>query len=888
MQRLVLVAIVGLAITPTTGASAWAEAPASLRVFPSEISLRGQGDTQGIVVQLVDDQGTTRDVTDKVQLKASDSKLVDASGQRVRSLANGKASLIVQHDKLTAEVPVTVEESDKSRPVSFRLDVMPVFMKHGCNNGSCHGAARGKDGFHLSLFGYDPAGDYFRLTRQLVGRRIDLAVPEKSLMLEKTIGLVPHTGGKLFDADSDDYKTLLRWLQAGAPDDTGETPVPLGIEMLPPKVVFAGGDATQKTIVLAKYSDGSTRDVTRLALFLTNNEAVAAIAKDGVIKGNTRGGAFVFARFNKFTVGSEVIVLPTNDNFAWPDTPASNYIDTLVFDKLRKLHMAPSELCTDEMFLRRVYLDLIGLAPTREEFDQFVADADPQKRAKLIDKLLDRDEFVDIWTMKWGEMLRIRAANNQPQYGRDAKAMWSYSEWVHDEMAKNRPLNEFVAELVTGSGSNLRQPPSNLYTSSERLTPQKTAEDLAQVFLGTRIQCAQCHNHPFDRWTMDDYYSFASFFAGVNMKRGVEGREVVIYNNNAANTVEHPVDGRRMKPKVLGGDAPDVEGVDPRKKLAEWLTSPDNAAFSQTMANVIWSHFFGRGIVEPVDDVRISNPPSNKELLEEIGRKLAEYGFDKKKLIRDICNSRTYQLSAASNSTNELDEAYFSHSYVRRLRAEVLLDTITRITGTEDRFPQSPPGTRAVQLYSGSVSNYFLTTFGRAPRESACSCEVNKEANLSQALHLVNGDTITQKIAQSQLIGNLLNQKKTTPEIIEELYIRALSRKPTASEIEKLEAIVKEESSNVDRISQLAALQAQSDQNYRRGEEQLKKLKADYEKLREDGQEAEALAGQERQIQNLERQLGSIRQRFEGNATLLVYRDILWGIFNSTEFAFNH
>ncbi len=868
--------------------SAWADPPASLRVFPSELSLRGQGDVQGVVVQLIDDQGTTRDVTGTVQLKASNAQFIEVSGQMIRSLSNGKTTLVVQHEGLTTEVPVTVEDSDKSRPVSFRLDVMPVFMKHGCNNGSCHGSARGKDGFHLSLFGYDPAGDYFRLTRQLVGRRIDLAVPEKSLMLEKTTGLVTHTGGKLFATDSDDYKTLLRWLQAGAPDDTGETPVPLGIEMLPPKVVFAGGGATQKTVVLAKYSDGSVRDVSRLALFLSNNEAVAAIGKDGVVKGNTRGGAFVFARFNKFTVGSEVIVLPTDDNFAWPETPASNYIDTLVFDKLRKLHMAPSELCTDEMFLRRVYLDLIGLAPSRDEYDQFVADADPQKRAKLVDKLLERDEFVDIWSMKWGEMLRIRAANNQPQYGRDAKAMWSYSAWVHEQMAKNRPLNEFVADLVTGSGSNLKSPPSNLYTAAERLTPQKTAEDLAQVFLGTRIQCAQCHNHPFDRWTMDDYYSFASFFAGVNMKRGVEGREVIVFNNNAANTVEHPVDGRRMKPKVLGGDAPDVEGNDPRKKLAEWLTSPDNSAFGQTMANVIWSHFFGRGIVEPVDDVRISNPPSNKELLAELGRKLAEYGFDKKKLIRDICNSRTYQLSAASNPTNELDEAYFSHSYVRRLRAEVLLDTITRITATEDRFPQSPPGTRAVQLYSGSLSNYFLTTFGRAPRESACSCEVNREANLSQALHLVNGDTITQKIAQSRLIANLLDQKKTTPEIIEELYVRALCRKPTPTEIEKLEVIVKEESGNPDRITQLAALQAQGDQNYRRAEEQLKKLKAEYEKLREDGQEAAALAGQENQIQTLERQLGSIRQRFENNATLLVYRDILWGIFNSTEFAFNH
>ena len=305
-----------------------------------------------------------------------------------------------------------------------------------------------------------------------------------------------------------------------------------------------------------------------------------------------------------------------------------------------------------------------------------------------------------MWTMKWGEMLRIRAYNAAPAYGRDAKAMFSYAAWVKEQMAQNRPLNELVADLVVGTGSNLKSPTANLYTASERLTPEKTGEDIAQVFLGTRIQCSQCHNHPFDRWTLDDYYGFAAFFAGVNLKRGIEGREMIVANSNNFNTRPHPVDGRLMKPKVLGGPAPEVEGQDPRKALAAWITSPDNEAFRQTMANIIWSHFFGRGIVEPVDDVRISNPPSNKELLEEIGKTLAAYGFDKKKLMRDICNSRTYQLAAGTNPTNELDEAYFSHSYVRRLRAEVLLDTITKVTGTEDRFPQSPPGTRAVQIHT--------------------------------------------------------------------------------------------------------------------------------------------------------------------------------------------
>lgn len=869
--------------------ASYGAAPAStLKVFPAAVELGGKDDRQSIVVQAVDAEGVTRDVTTAAKLRLADPKLAGFQGQTLQPIADGQTRLSVEHAGQKVEVPVVVKDAAQARPVSFRLDVMPIFMKYGCNNGSCHGAARGKDGFHLSLFGYDPEGDYFRLTRQIVGRRIDLAAPEKSLMLEKTTSAVQHTGGKLFGPESVDYQTLLRWVQAGAPNDTGATPEPLGIELLPSKVVFAGSGATQRTVVLARYSDGSTRDVTRLALFLTNNEGVAQISKEGVIKGGGRGGAFVFTRFNKFTVGTEVIVLPTGDNFRWTKPPEDNYVDTLVFDKLRKLHMAPADLCSDEAFLRRVYLDLIGLPPSRDEYDRFVTDTDSKKRAKLIDALLDRDEFVDLWTMKWGEMLRIRSANNQSQYGRDAKAMWPYATWVREQMARNRPLNEFVSELVVGSGSNFKSPPSNMYTSTERLTPQKTAEDLAQVFLGTRIQCAQCHNHPFDRWTMDDYYGFSSFFAGVNMKRGIEGREVVVFNNNAANTVDHPVDGRKMKPKFLGGDAPAVEGQDPRKALAAWLTAPENAAFGQTMANVIWSHFFGRGIVEPVDDVRISNPPSNRELLEELGRKLAAYGFDKKKLIRDICNSRTYQLSAATNSTNELDEAYFSHAYVRRLRAEVLLDTISKVTETEDRFPQSPPGTRATQLYSGSISNYFLTTFGRAPRESACSCEVNREANLSQALHLVNGDTISQKVVQSRLIGSMLAQKQPPEAIIEELYVRALCRKPTADETKQLVEIVNQDANDPERINHLAGLQAQADQRYRRDEEQLKKLKAELDEMQMAGQEAAALATLQKQIANLESRQETIRKQYAGNAVQLVYVDILWGLFNSTEFAFNH
>ncbi len=862
-----------------------AHAAPALTVFPAAVELRGRDGRQTLVVQTIDAEGITRDVTKAATFRLADKAVANIADRTLEARKDGTTRLAVEHGGLTAEVPVTVTGAGQDRPVSFRLDVMPVFMKHGCNNGSCHGAARGKDGFMLSLFGYDPAGDYHRLTRQVVGRRVDLAAPEKSLMLEKCVGAVPHTGGKLFDTAHPDYQTLLRWLKAGAPDDGADTPVPVGVELLPPKVVFNGAKATQKTVVLAKYSDGSVRDVTRLALYLTNNEAIAAIDKDGVVTAGGRGGAFVFARFSKFTVGSEVIVLPADDGFAWPNPPAANYIDGLVFDKLKKLRLAPSEVCNDETFLRRASLDLIGLPPTREQHDKFVADRDPAKRAKLIDAYLERPEFVDVWAMKWGEALRIRANAQNPSYGRDAKAMFAYAAWVKEQVAKNRPLNEFVADLLVGSGSNFKSPTANLYTAGEKLTPQKTAEDVAQVFLGTRIQCAQCHNHPFDRWTMDDYYGFAAFFAGVTLKRGVEGREVVVVNNNAANTVPHPIDGRAMKPKFLGGDAPMVDGEDPRKALAGWLTAPENTAFSQTMANTVWSHFFGRGITDPVDDVRISNPPSNKELLDELGRRLAGYGFDQKKLVRDICNSRTYQLSAATNTTNELDTTYFSHGYVRRLRAEVLLDTITAITGTEDRFPLSPPGTRAVQIHTGEVSTYFLTTFGRATRETPCSCEVNREANLSQALHMVNGDTITAKIAQGKLLAGLVAAKATPGEVIDELYLRTLCRKPTEAERAKLVEIVRRETADPKRVQELAETQAGADGVYKRTEERLRAVKDEVAKLPKGGTLPPALV---KQVKALEEVQAAARKRFQTNATQMVYGDILWGLFNSTEFAFNH
>ena len=674
--------------------------------------------------------------------------------------------------------------------ISFRLDVMPVFFRAGCNSGGCHGAAAGKDGFHLSLFGYDPAGDYFRLTRQIVGRRVDVAVPEQSLLLLKSIGKVPHTGGRRFAINSDLYNTLLHWVEQGAVDDAAGVPQVTGISIVPDKLVFDGKQPKRPLQVMAKYSDGTTRQVSELALYLTNNKVTADIDDKGIVTAGKRGDTFVFARFAKYTAGAEVIVLP-RDKFKWPKVTSNNYIDDLVFSKLQKLHIAPSDLAGDEEFLRRAHLDLIGLPPKPAEHDRFVKDKDPAKRTKLIDELMKREEFADVWTTHWAETLKLTNSTGNDSAGTDIKAIYSYYEWIRDQMRRNVPLNQFASLQITSAGSTFENPEANLYTMlpQGQYDAKAVAQDVTQVFTGMRIQCAQCHNHPFDRWTQDDYYSFVSFFTGVKRKMGVEPREFYVFNDPNAPPAKHLLDGRPMPPRYLG-ELGEVQAKDPRFKLAEWLTN--TPMFRENMANRIWAHFLGRGIVDPVDDVRISNPPSNRELIEELGKRLAGYDYDSHKLIRDICMSRVYQLSSTPNSTNRDDDSQFSHARLRRLRADMLLDSIDQVTDTATTFGGNyPRGMRSIQLYEGirRNGNYFLKTFGLAARDSVNASETRLEPTLSQALHLINGDTIEGKLGRSTVVAQMLKTHDKPSLIIDTLYLRALARSPSAPEKQKMLAL---------------------------------------------------------------------------------------------------
>ena len=748
-------------------------------VYPPDINLETSRDRQSFIVQLTQADGITRDVTAQAQVTFANPALVKLDKFAVFPVADGITEMTVAFSGQVVKVPVKVVKAKEDRPISFKQDVMPVFLRSGCNVGGCHGAARGKDGFRLSLFGFDPEGDHYRLTRELNGRRINLAIPGDSLLLDKAMGKVPHTGGKKISEGDEYHQAITRWLEADAPLDAPTVALPLSMEVFPPSAVLDGKGEKQRIVVRAKYSDGTDRDVTSLALFLTNNENSAKIDGTGDVTAGERGESFVMARFHTFTIGVPFITLPKGLQFTWANAPENNYVDTLVHSKLKKLRIEPSGTCTDEQFVRRVYLDITGILPMPEEYARFMVSSLPDKRALLVDELLDRKEFAELWVLKWAELLQIRSSN-QVSY----KAMLLYYGWLQDKIARNVPTDEWVKELLGANGGTFKSPATNYYQLETDIV--KVTENVAQVFMGMRVQCAQCHNHPFDRWTQDDYYGFAAFFTQVGRKTGDDPRELIVFNGGGGE-VNHPVRGRPMPAKFLGATAPaDVAGKDRRVVLANWLASPENPFFAKNLSNIVWAHFFGQGIINEVDDVRISNPASNQELLDELGKKFTGYKYDFKKLVRDICTSQAYQRSTQATKTNESDTRNFARGPIRRIRAETMLDIITQVTDTKNKFQGLPTGARAVQIADGGVSTYFLTTFGRPTRDTVCACEVRLEPTLSQSLHLLNGTTVEPKIAAGNLVGKMLQEKKTHPQIIEQIFVRSLTRAPKPEEMKKL------------------------------------------------------------------------------------------------------
>jgi len=763
-------------------AAAPARQVTGLSIFPPDIQVSTKRGKQVVVVQASYSDGITEDVSTKCNLRLENPALGRIDGQTILPVADGNSRVLANFGGVAAAAPLAMTQATAERPISFKLDVMPIFMRTGCNTGGCHGAARGKDGFRLSLFGFDPDGDHYRLTRELNGRRINMALPAESMLLEKVCGKVSHTGGQRMTENDEYWQTIVRWLEADAPIDPATVATCVAVDIFPKVSVLNGKGSTQRMTVKARYSDNTTRDVTHLALFLSSNDASAKIATDGLVTAGDRGEAFVMARFNTFTVGSPMVVLPKDYQFTFPASVEANYVDTLVNAKLKKLRIAPSGLCTDEAFLRRVYVDVIGVLPTAEEYTRYMASTSPTKREELVDELLGRKEFAELWVLKWAELLQIRSSN-QVSY----KSTLLYYNWLQDKIARNVPVNEWVQELLGANGGTFKNPATNYYQNETDIL--KVTENVAQVFMGMRVQCAQCHNHPFDRWTMDDYYGFAAFFSQIGRKGTDDPRETIVFNSGGGE-VRHPLGNRVMAPKFLGGVAPDVAGKDRRLLMSNWLASPENPYFATNLSNIVWAHFFGSGIINEVDDVRVSNPPSNGELLNELGKRFTDYKYDFKKLVRDICVSKTYQRSTQTNASNEQDTRNFSHAAIRRIKAETFLDCISQVTETPNKFPGLPLGARAVQIADGTVSNYFLTTFGRATRDTVCACEVRLEPTLSQSLHLLNGDTTGQRIRQGNLIGKRITDKKQPLDIIDEVYVRCLARRPTEAEKQKLVALI--------------------------------------------------------------------------------------------------
>jgi len=707
----------------------------------------------------------------------------------------GAASMVAATAVSAAELAGGSLSAPGTAVPGFRRDVMPVFFRAGCNAGTCHGSARGKDGYMLSLFGYDAPGDYRRTVEEIPGRRVNTAVPAESLLLLKATGAVAHTGGKRFEKESHLYKTLAAWIQAGAPNDVGSVPDVADIAVSQPSMVFNKAGEGGNLQVTATYADGSTRDVTPLALFGTNNPTVAEIDENGRVSAKGPGDTTVFARFSRFTVGAEVIVLPTTEGFVWKSTPENNFIDKLVFTRLEKLRIVPSEICDDETFLRRVTLDLAARVPTPEEYAAFMADASTEKRAKKIDALIASDEFTDFMTARWGELCRVSSIDYTGR-GDCHKPANAFIAWLRDQIAADRPFDEVAADMATAVGSTNVDGQTGLYTmlvKDYKLNPKVLAADFSQIFLGVRMQCAECHNHPFDRWTMDDYYGLVSFFTCVKRKPGSDGRDRRVIYDPAAPPAKHLVDDRPVPAKLLGAVEPvDGEG-DPRRALAAWIRDPANDLFNRNIVNRLWAHLLGVGIVDPVDDFRATNPPANGPLLDALAARFAEHGRRLRPIVRDICNSRVYQLSVEPTPSNAADQRQFSHARVRRLRADVLLDSIVAITGIPRSLPRSPTGTKAINYINrtpnSSSGDFVLDTFGQSARNSVCACDTRTDPSLSQVMHLLVGDTASPRVHTASTGGvlkRILDEHSTPEGIVEAIFIRVLSRRPTPTEMEAL------------------------------------------------------------------------------------------------------
>ena len=660
---------------------------------------------------------------------------------------------------------------------TYIKDVQPILNKVGCTSGPCHGGAKGKNGFKLSLRGYDPEFDYRAILHDLSGRRFNRTDPANSLVLLKPTQTLPHEGGLRLEKGTRYYETVLKWLSEGAPygDPVSGAVTELTIE---PKEFFADRVGPEQQLkVTATYADGSLRVVTEDAIYESNTPTVAEVSDAGLIKTVRKGEAAMLVRYEGKLSVVNVTAITDKPGFDWKDLPEHNYIDRFINAKLRRLKILPSEPASDAEFLRRVSFDLTGVPPTPEELTAFVDDTSRDKRARKIDELMARPEFINHWAVKWSDLLQV----NRAKLG--DKGVWAFREWIRESLAENKPYDVMVRELITARGSTFRNPPANFFRFSS--DAKAAMETTTQLFLGVRMVCAQCHDHPFEKWTQNQYYQLTAFFAAVDTKPGLDSDEQIVYDKRDDFDVKHPKDGRVMPAKFLF-DVEDhgIRERELRASLADWLTAKANPFFATAMTNRLWSYFFGRGIIEPVDDIRATNPATNPALLEALAQDFLDHDYDLRHLIRTIANSRTYQLSFQTNEWNTDDETNFSHAYPRRLAAEQLFDAIHVAAGARPRYAQVPRNALAQDFPDPTVGQGgFLDMFGRPERQTSCECERRTDFSLVQALNLVNGATIADAIADPDgRIANLVLSGASDRQIVDQLYMAALSRLPRANE----------------------------------------------------------------------------------------------------------
>ncbi len=764
----------------------------ALQIHPPAVKLVGSDESQQLIVTGLLQTGGLQDYTGDVKYEVSDPKVVSVSSSgRVLPLTNGSATITARYGDKAVSATVTAESQDVDLPINFANHIVPIFTKLGCNAGGCHGKSGGQNGFALSLLGFVPEFDYQTLVKENRGRRLFPAAPEHSLLLMKASGSVAHGGGKRMDTNSDEYKLIRRWIASGTPVGSPSDPTVAKITVFPEQRII-GRNNRQQFAVYAHYTDGSVADVTQRAQYESNDPDIAVVDGTGLVRSlEMSGEAAVMARYQG-QVATFRATVPLGVKLPAYTFEPKTVVDRFTQKKWQELGIMPSELCTDEVFIRRVYHDLTGTLPTPQQVNAFVADKNPNKRDQLVDDLLETPEYAYLFANRWADVLRVkRGQNNQ---GR-AFGTFAFHNWIRESIARDKPYDQFVREIIAAIGDESKAPPTLWYRDLQK--PEQFVDDACQLFLGVRMACAQCHHHPYEKWSQDDYWGMAAFFGqvgrkalpvpGVNIQNQNQARQVIYNKGNG--TVQNKRTGQTAIMKALDADEVKLTpGEDPRQRLVDWMVDPKNPFFAKAVANRYFAHFFGKGLVDPVDDMRVTNPPSNPELLDALAQELIDHKFSLKHLIGVLCKSRTYQLSAVPNEFNKNDKKAFARYYPRRMSAEVLYDAVSQVTGSPAQF-QGLPGdkfapNRALMLPDEAFPSYFLDVFGRPQRISACECERVAEANLAQALHLLNSAEIQNKLTrQGGRAEMLAKDPRPDAQKVEELFLWAFARRPNEQQL---------------------------------------------------------------------------------------------------------